>query len=83
MTRGHALPSSIHLADFHAFYDKAVFNKDGTVTITLKAPVEMKEHVVALSRNDGMALNISVWETQLDEGMQALARAVGYALPEP
>lgn len=77
----HALPSSTHLADFHAFYDKAIFNKDGTVTITLKAPSEMKDQVVALSRNDGMALNISVWETKLDDDMAALARAVGMTLP--
>lgn len=77
----HALPSGRHLADFHAFYDKVTFNKDGTATLIVRVPDEMVEQMVKLRRQDGMALNVSVWETKLDEGMQALARAVGMALP--
>lgn len=77
----HALPSGRHLADFHAFYDKVTFNKDGTATLIVKVPEEMVEAMIQLRRQDGMALNMSVWETVLDDDMQALARAVGMALP--
>lgn len=71
------LPRARHLADLTAFYDKAIFNKDGSITLSFKLPAEERANVVALADNDGMALNVRVWETALPEGMQALARAVG------
>lgn len=76
----HDLPSARHLASFHAFYETARFNKNGTATLTLVIPAEMKRHLLKLSDNDGMALNVSIWETALpgeDGGDVALARALG------
>lgn len=73
-----ALPSkSSPLAHFTAFYDKATFNKDGSVTVILKVSADQKAAVVALSDGDGKALNMIVWETVLPDGMAELARAVG------
>lgn len=76
------LPSARRLARFTAFYDKATMNKDGTTTVVLKVPAEERDAVVSLAGNDGMALNVSVWETRLPDGMEALARAVGLAPDE-
>lgn len=73
----HELPSARHLADFHGFFEKATLNKNGTCTIILTLPVEMKNHIIALSDNDGMAINVSMWETELPEGDEMLARALG------
>lgn len=78
----HTLPSSAHLADFHAFYEKVIFNKDGGATLMFKVPADMVEAMIALRRNDGLALNVTVWETRLPDGMAELARAVGLAAPE-
>lgn len=80
MPSDFALPSARHLANLTAYYDRATFNKDGTVTLTMKLPAEMKSEIVALSENDGMALNVSVWETALDDGMMELARVIGMTL---
>lgn len=80
MPSDFALPSSTHLANLTAHYAGGHFNKDGTITLNLKLPAEMAEEFVALSRNDGLALNVSVWETKLDEGMAELARVIGMTL---
>lgn len=74
------LPSARHVADLTVFYDKATFNKDGTATVIFKLPAEMDHNILDLKRNDGMALNIRVWETRLPDGMEQLARAVGMSL---
>lgn len=76
-TVGHDLPSARHLADLHGFYASAIFPRDGTCKLTFTLPPEMKHHVLAITDNDGMALNISVWETKLPEGDEMLARALG------
>lgn len=76
-----SLPSGPHLIDLTMFYDKATFNKDGSATVIFKLPPEQKPNILALSNNDGMALNARVWTTQLPSGMQRLAEAVGMSLP--
>lgn len=78
-TSPFTLPSARLLAAFTAFYDKATFNKDGSITVIFKLPAEERAAVVDLADNDGMALNVKVWETTMPEGMEALARAVGLA----
>lgn len=75
--RGHDLPSARHLADLHGFFKTASFAADGTALLTFKIPPEMKDRLVDISTNDGMALNLSVWETQLPEGEAWLAEALG------
>lgn len=77
--RGHDLPSARHLADLHGFFKTASFAADGTALLTFKIPPEMKDRLVDISTNDGMALNLSVWETQLPEGEAWLAEALGLA----
>ncbi len=77
----HDLPSARHLADLHGFYAGATFPKNGTCTITFTLPPDMKRAVLDVTENDGMALNISVWETQLPEGDEMLARALGIEVP--
>lgn len=79
---GHTLPSARHLADLTAFYDKATFNKDGTVTLVFKLPAEEAVKIPVFATHDGLALNVRVWETRMPEGMAALARAVGLAPAE-
>lgn len=80
----HDLPSGRLLADLHGFYTSARFASDGTVTLSFKVPPEYKQAVTDISINDGMALNISVWETQLEEmeGDDWLAAAIGLD-PDP
>lgn len=73
----HDLPSARHLADFHGFFTKATFNRDGTATLIFNVPAEMKEQLLAISTNDGMALNVSVWETKMPEGEAWLADLLG------
>jgi hypothetical protein len=82
MPADFTLPSSRHVADLTVFFDKATLNKDGTATVIFKLPSEMAPNVLELQRNDGMALNVRVWETKLDEGMAALAAAVGMTLEQ-
>lgn len=74
----HPLPSrATPLARFTAFYERATFNKDGSTTVILKVDADNKDQVVALSRQDGKALNVTIHETLLPPGMEELARAVG------
>ena len=60
----HHLASARHLADFHAFYKSALFNRDGTATLTLLLPQECKDKILDVSNNDGLALNVTLWETE-------------------
>ncbi len=78
---GHDLPSGRHLADLHGFYKTASFAADGTALITFRTPPEMKHKLVDISTNDGMALNISIWETKLPEGDEWLASVLGLDAP--
>lgn len=74
----HTLPSKPEpLAHFTAYYDRATFNKDGSVSVIFKVPAEDKAGVVDLSYQDGKALNVTVWETMLPPEMEGLARAAG------
>lgn len=75
MTR--PLPSARHLADLHGFFKTATLLRDGTANLTFSIPPDMVHELVALANNDGMALNISVWETKLPEGDDWLAQALG------
>lgn len=78
----HDLPSKADpLAHFTAFYHTAIFNKDGSVSVTFKVPAENKQGIVDLSYQDGKALNVTVWETLLPAGMEDLARAAGLGEP--
>lgn len=76
----HSLPSARHLSHFSAFYKTATFAKDGTATVTFMLPADQKPEILSLSENDGMTLNISVWETRMPDGEEALARALGMDL---
>lgn len=73
----HDLPSARHLADLHGFYAGAKLNSDGTANLIFRVPRECKDRLLPISDNDGMALNISVWETRLPEGEEWLAAALG------
>lgn len=77
MTTGHDLPSGRHLADLHGFFKTAAFNANGTANLVFTIPAELKARLVDISVNDGMALNISVWETKVPEGDEWLAEALG------
>lgn len=76
----HDLPSARHLADLHGFYAGAKLNSDGTANLIFRVPRECKDRLLPISDNDGMALNISVWETRLPEGEEWLAAALGIAV---
>lgn len=73
----HSLPSARLLADFQAFFTSATLLPNGKVKVTLTLPKEEREATLDLSDNDGMILNVSVWETALPEGEDDLARALG------
>lgn len=79
----HAHPSSDELASFSAFFKRAVLNRDGSADVVFNLPKEAVGDVVDLSSgNDGMALNITVWGTELDEegaGLAGLLELLGGA----
>lgn len=79
----HDLPSARHLADLHGFYRGARLNNDGTADMTFRIPRECKAQLLPISDNDGMALNISVWETRLPEGEEWLAEMLGITADPP
>lgn len=64
----HLLPSSTHLSDFTAHFKRAVFTRDGGADVMFALAPEQLDALLDLQRNDGMALNISVWATELDDG---------------
>ncbi len=66
-TTDHDFPSARHLASLHGFFKSASFNRDGSANLTFLIPSEVKNKILDISDNDGMALNISVWETRLVE----------------
>lgn len=73
----HDLPSARLLTEFQAFYRSAHLNKDGTCNISLLLPAEHRASALELANNDGLVLNVSVWETAMPEGDEVLARALG------
>ena len=79
-TEGHSLPSARHLADFSAFFFSGTFQRDGMIKLVLNLPPEEASALVKLRDNDGLALNVSVWETELPEGSDELAKALGIDL---
>jgi hypothetical protein len=56
--------SSDLLAATHGWYERAMFNKNGTVTLLFTLPATERQVIVDLAANTGMELNLSVWETE-------------------
>lgn len=83
----HSLPSKPGdpLTTFTAFYKSARLGSDGGADVTLYLPPEMKHEVLELSTNDGMALNITVYETEMPEvdGLGELATYLGIGQAPP
>lgn len=69
----HSLPSGNSLASFTAHYKMARFNAAGTCDLTFSIGRDMAEEIVKLSTsNDGLALNVEVWETKLEGDIEGL-----------
>lgn len=66
----HLLPSATHLSDFTAHFKRAVFTRDGGADVMFALAPEQLDALLDLQRNDGMALNISVWATELGDGSE-------------
>ncbi len=78
----HTLPSSIELSSFTAFYKQATLLKSGEATVIFSLPQESVAAILDLARNDGLALNITVWGTKLDDdddadGLAGLKQLLG------
>lgn len=73
----HTLPSADHLADFTAHFKRSVFNRDGGAEVTFSLAADQLPSLLDLQRGDGMALNLSVWGTQIDDGDSGLAGLMG------
>lgn len=71
------LPDARHLTTIQAFFKTARFDKDGSASVTFQVPSEEKDKLVAVSTNDGMALNVHIYETAMPEGEDWLASALG------
>lgn len=79
----HSLPSKPEpLATFTCFYKRATLGRDGGADLLLYLPPDMKHEAFHLSDNDGMALNVTVWASDMPEadGLGDLAKALGLDL---
>lgn len=79
----HSLPSSpTPLSTFTAFFQRATFKRDGSADVVFVLAPDQVQAVLDLNTQDGMALNITVHATVLDEGddasgLAALIEAIG------
>lgn len=74
---GHNLPSGPLRTQFTAFFNGAKLARNGSIQITFLVSPESNAALLDLSEGDGMALNVSVWDTELPEGDQELASWLG------
>lgn len=79
----HELPTATPddpLASFTGFFKAAHFDKGGHASIIFTLSDYSKHATMDLSESDGMALNVTVWATKLDdedEALMAMAQALG------
>lgn len=73
-----SLPSGPPVTHFTGFYRSARFNAKGEAEIIFSVPRDMIFAVTDLATAaDGLALNVTVERTEMEEGDQALARLLG------
>lgn len=70
----HSLPSADDgpLSEFTGHFKRALFDKSGGCDVTFHLDRDMVNAVVDLTKNDGMALNVTVWGTELDDDARGL-----------
>lgn len=76
----HSLPSkdeSTPLCTFTGFFRSAAIQKNGSVVVQFVLDNDQAAAVLDLASGDGMALNVTAWETVLPEGDEELARMLG------
>ena len=76
----HSLPTKNEdtpLSTFTGFFRSATIQKSGGVIVQFVLDPEAAAAVLDLASGDGMALNVSVWETELPEGDELLAKMLG------
>jgi hypothetical protein len=76
----HSLPSSpTPLSSFTAFFKRATLARDGSADVVFQLAQDQVAAILDLNTNDGMALNVTVWGTQLpeDDELASLIDALG------
>lgn len=76
----HSLPAKSPdspLSTFTGFFRSAMIQKNGDVVVQFVLDKEQAAAVLDLAGGDGMALNVSVWETELPEGDEEFAKLLG------
>ncbi len=69
----HTLPSASPdspLASFTAHFKNAHFSRSGDCNVTFALGKDQADAVLDLNRNDGMALNVTVWGTELPDAVE-------------
>lgn len=75
----HSLPSGDHLADFTAHFKRSTFLRDGQADVTFTLEADQLAALLDLQKNDGLALNITVHGTTVDDddGLRELLGLLG------
>ncbi len=68
----HTLPSTAGdpLSEFTAHFKSAHFTRSGECNVTFTLAKDQAVSVLDLNENDGMALNVTVWGTELPDAME-------------